>query len=232
MSDTVDVIYAEGETFTRPYLHVTGEDNIIRGDHCVVRGDHNQVDGNFCTIYGAKNSVSGERCAVIGHDNLVPGSQNHVTGNYNFITGNECHAVGVANTLTGTNCTAEGDGNTLGRPASVDPIDFSYFLSSSAQFSSSVAVTATTTSTRTEPRIPCPSEADAQNDKKAEPDASNVCIICRENIPQAAAVPCMHLSYCLGCARTMCCVRSSSYKVNCAKCRQPAIALTRIYLES
>ena len=233
MSETVDVTYAEGETFTRPYLHITGDDNTVCGDHCVIRGDHNQVDGNFCTIYGTKNTVSGEHCAVIGHDNLVPGSQNHVTGNYNFITGNECHSVGIANTLTGMNCTAEGDGNTLGRPASVQSNDYSQLIAATGHFASSVAVTAETTSTRTEPRIPCPSEADALNDVKAEPDASNVCIICQENVPQAAAIPCMHLSYCLGCARTMCCVRSSSsYKVNCAKCRKPAIAVTRVYLES
>lgn len=230
MSESVDVIYAEGETFTQSYLHITGDDNIIRGDNCVIQGNQNEVDGDQCTVMGYKNNVSGDNCAVIGHDNLISGDRNHVTGNYNFLTGNECHASGMANTLTGVNCTAEGSGNMLGRPApNMTSDEYQNFVAPYIpQFASSVAVTP-----RTDPLIPCPSQEDAQNDIKAESDATNVCIICRENIPQAVAVPCMHLSYCLGCARTMCCVpSSSSSSVACAKCRQPATSLTRIFLES
>jgi hypothetical protein len=49
-----------------------------------------------------------------------------------------------------------------------------------------------------------PSESDVSLDTQAEAPPSRTCIICHENQAVCVAFPCMHMSYCATCARSLC----------------------------
>ena len=100
---------------------------------------------------------------------------------------------------------------------------------------SSRSLNATPPSTDPSLLVQCPSVEDKQHDHLAG-NGGGVCIICQENAPLCAAVPCMHMSYCVSCARSLCCTNTNGEQkrrgdVACAKCRVPVQAISRVFLE-
>ena len=83
-------------------------------------------------------------------------------------------------------------------------------------------------------RVTCPSEYEEQHDKGPAAGGAT-CIICHEKAPICIVMPCMHLSYCVACTRSMCCNTEGQPKhrsqFKCAKCRQPIHSAARVFAE-
>ena len=80
-----------------------------------------------------------------------------------------------------------------------------------------------------------PLPTDVLHDKSI-PDGSDqkACIVCLERVPCCVALPCMHLSYCIACARRMCFGQTGVElyergKVKCAECRVAVDAIKRTF---
>ena len=82
------------------------------------------------------------------------------------------------------------------------------------------------TNTPHHPTVKCPTAEEEQHDK---PAGASSCIICQDRAPICIALPCLHLSYCVACARSM--ARQPPPRVTCAKCRQPVESLARVFAE-
>eukprot|EP00977_Amphora_coffeiformis_P007868 scaffold1751_cov253-Amphora_coffeaeformis.AAC.4 len=91
------------------------------------------------------------------------------------------------------------------------------------------------TTNSADPFVKCPTLAELVHDKEVNDDGCGpVCIICHANMPLCVALPCLHMSYCVACARSMCCDehgRANKLRVECAKCRQPIQAVSRVFAE-
>lgn len=88
--------------------------------------------------------------------------------------------------------------------------------------------TPTTTST-----VQCPTLEEVSHDKPS-PEGSPACVICQERIPICIALPCLHMSYCVACARSLCLQAETGRpkrQVQCAKCRQSVDAVSRVFME-
>jgi len=82
--------------------------------------------------------------------------------------------------------------------------------------------------------VECPTLGELVHDREVLDDGGPVCIICQTNMPLCVALPCLHMSYCVSCARSMCCDEHGQPKrvvVHCAKCRRPARAVSRVFAE-
>ena len=85
--------------------------------------------------------------------------------------------------------------------------------------------------------IECPSEAELPHDVAVDANDTDspCCVICRAARPICVALPCMHLSYCVACARLMALDDDGHPKragqVECAKCRKPVKGLRRVFVE-
>lgn len=83
----------------------------------------------------------------------------------------------------------------------------------------------------------CPAPEEVQHDRVAPPGGS-ICVICQENTPVCVALPCLHMSYCVACARALFCHAEECKSpekgrgtVQCAKCRKAVKAISRVYQE-
>lgn len=93
---------------------------------------------------------------------------------------------------------------------------------------------ATTTNLSANLYVKCPSVAEQEHDR--DPALGGpTCIICHENAPICIAMPCMHMSFCVACSRSMCCDAHGQPKrrgrVACAKCRQDVHSVARVFVE-
>lgn len=92
-----------------------------------------------------------------------------------------------------------------------------------------------TTTTIPSTQVECPSQEEVSHDRPAS-EGAPACVICQENVPLCIALPCLHMSYCVECARSLCLHRETGTpkrkgRVNCAKCREPLHAVSRVFVE-
>ena len=87
----------------------------------------------------------------------------------------------------------------------------------------------------TDKYVKFPSEQEENNDINVASGSGNTCVICLEKAPICVAMPCMHVAYCVACARSMSLRENGRPKrhgtVKCAKCRQSVDKFARVYLE-
>lgn len=145
------------------------------------------IRGDGFYVHGNDNMVTGNDCIVIGNSNSVKGNGSKVFGNMNQVYGDYCHISGEKNDVHGSNCHIFGKGNmSCGKDSKINGV----LVGSTA--------------------VPSESITDIRSRNK-----NNVCIICYYNVPTCAALPCGHLRFCAGCARSL--VEENA----CPLCREP-----------
>lgn len=78
-------------------------------------------------------------------------------------------------------------------------------------------------------RVKCPKESESQ-DVPAPDDAPSSCVVCLENQPNCAVLPCMHKCLCCRCARALTDNGTKERgQVKCPLCNRDAKKLKRIY---
>ena len=237
---------------------VDGDHNTIRGNYSNVRGHDNRITGSTPSVTGDRNTVNGKYSNVNGHDNVVDGNSASVTGHRNRVAGRYATAHGNDNILTGHHATAHGNNNQVPaapqyNAAAGDPIQAllqqQATMMAALQVQQDAAMQAlqlpaprrtarATTMTLASNVMQVPTLEECQHDVWIDADDTTTpaCVICREKVPLAAALPCLHMSYCLSCARVLCCDAATGQPkplgaVNCAKCRQPCTAMRRVFVD-
>lgn len=255
-------VTASGQTFVCNGLHISGDNNTIKGNFCRVTGNHNQIDGDNCVIQGNNNIVSGSGCIILGVNNRVTGtrclyngvfegtyapSNNDSNGPPSVIStsgsafleyrdgndddssststsssGNsssippplEQHAIAQRNGSAASSSPSS-SGEEYNSPAFRFPRVYYESSSSSSESSSSSSSSSSSTSSSSSPfispmeiatlqRVHHPTPTDMALDSPPSDENAGTCIICQEHKATCAAFPCMHMSYCAGCARSLC----------------------------
>ena len=242
------LIYANNEIFSDPYLKIFGDGNTVKGSSCHVVGNGNLVKaplGFFASVvHGNHNHISGV-AKVHGNGNHVlchPRILTHIVGNHNVLYGNTSGQFVIDPSCRNT-CFADPSEfpHSLPDPeVSISRIYQTYtdaFPSSStlgsSDSSSNMVLTTTNRTNDAPPFVECPSAQDVKKFDICTPNDPK-CIICREQNSICITVPCMHLRYCLGCARILCTDRKTGHvkrfgEVRCPECRVPLHAMKRVH---
>lgn len=231
--------------------HLTGHYNLVEGDSNHLFGSYSRASGNYNTLSGhdsyaagENNTLTGPDSRAVGADNRVdsaPGNNGNGSVNWNpienpniaihaamILTFHQMHMqnealIRILNaTLTRFSIPSNSPSANATFQQDTDRPDLA--ATSRTNLPSAAATVRTTTV-----RVKVPRVDEERYDKLAAP-GEPVCIICRENLPLCAATPCMHVSYCIGCARALC-LRQRDTSVQCAKCRQGIVSMVRVYLE-
>uniref|UniRef100_A0A7S3PC35 RING-type domain-containing protein n=1 Tax=Amphora coffeiformis TaxID=265554 RepID=A0A7S3PC35_9STRA len=251
---------AQGDNnhFTGPYSRAHGHNNTLSGHDGFAIGNHNTLTGPNSRAEGAYNRVvvhhHNNNTTVVANDTTHPNTTDmslqamiHLAI-YQMHMQHEALMRVLRLSMSRINNTATTNTSNTNSTTSQETLS-SESLTAHYASSNRPALTVThrttnrrrrTTSTTRAPIIP---DADEErHDKVATPGIDPVCIICHENLPQCAAMPCMHLSYCIACARAMCLIpqgggtesggRRRGAVIPCAKCRQPIQSMRRFFLES
>ena len=207
--------------------------NII-GSNKTIRGNRYTVVGSNATVYGHNNTITGSNATVYGNNNTITGSNVNVNGHNNKITGSNCFVKGNNNIITGSNNRIVGGfGNIINRGSGrSSTVTRGGSIINNFHSSSSPKVKKKNEVQYVEGPIP----SDIQYDIAIEDndDDTKSCIICMSNIPCCIAIPCMHLSYCIGCAQILCFGQDNSElkaigNVKCSECMQEVTAIKRTF---
>ena len=199
----------------------------ISGSNILVVGDDNLILGYDNEIHGSNNTIRGDRVKVCGNNNKITGNFAKVlSGDYNSIdtnnnTGEFVYPSGINNTF-------------VIRPA----------LRVNIAAARPLVVHSRVIEKKKRARdadedvrfVEGPLPTDVHQDKNV-PDGmvdQKTCIICLERVPCCVALPCMHLSYCITCARSLCFGASGTElyevgKVKCSECRVVVDAIKRTF---
>ena len=220
------VKHIDGGIIDVPNIVVYGNRNIINGSNVEVHGNFNTITGSYARVWGHRNRIAGESGKLMsGSDNLLTGiwSTTHedCTGTGNKIEwtatfpGYKTVSVHLAGPVT------LGEGSAMG----IGPV---VVYAPPKQDKKKKK--------KSKKYVEGPLPSDVEHDKvpAAEEDAKT-CIICLERAPCCVAYPCMHASYCVACARTLCFGESGTElykrgKVKCAQCREKVDSIKRIFI--
>lgn len=219
------------------------------GSNQKITGNGYNVIGSNAVVRGNGNNVVGSNARVYGNDNVVTGSNAQVWGDRNRVTGsNACVMSGSDNVLTGYNCRINGGGqnNRIGsvddgsqiERISVGPggVQIALGIVGGGMHQDNRKKKKEKKRSRSEPEYTeGPPLSDLEHDTVAPEDAKSSCIICLERLPCCVAYPCMHVSYCVHCARRLCFGESGTDllekgTVKCAECRNPVESIKRIFI--
>lgn len=192
-------------------------DQRISGSNLVVVGNNNLILGYDNEVYGDNNTIQGDRVKVWGCKNKIMGNFAKVfTGDYNSIdtnnqTGEFMYPSGIHNTF-------------VVRPPPRRVVSTVKKEKKRARENDDDILF-----------VEGPLPTDVLHDKSI-PDGSDqkACIVCLERVPCCVALPCMHLSYCIACARRMCFCQTGVElyergKVKCAECRVAVDGIKRTF---
>lgn len=240
------------------YGTISGHGNLVNGNSPTVTGDRNNVTGNYCYVSGNDNVVDGSSASVTGHRNRVAGRYASATGDFNILTGQHATAYGNHNQVPDPpqNDALQQYLNQIRqsmeqrRQIVVQQAQQAFVRhdAEAALQNNHAAMNDPLPEPVPPPprrlvlqfrRMQVPSIQDLQHDVALEEDdtTSPACIICRENVPICVALPCLHMSYCVACARLLSVNQATGdpqrvNSVECAKCRQPCTDMRRVFVET
>jgi hypothetical protein len=209
----------------------------ISGSNLVVVGNNNLILGYDNEVYGNDNTIQGDRVKVWGDKNKIIGNFAKVfTGDYNSID---------TNNQTGEFVYPSGRNNTfVVRPPPIRPLAARPPPpAAAAPPPRRLVLTIKKEKKRARDDddgevlfVEGPLPTDVLHDKPI-PDGNadqKACIVCLERVPCCVALPCMHLSYCIACARRLCFGQTGVElyergKVKCAECRVAVDAIKRTF---
>ena len=225
---------------------------IVGGSNQIFRGNKNTITGSNVIVYGDDNYITGSNVQVWGNCNRIIGSGGRVmSGNDNVIVGANAiiQGNGTGNTIELFNELMNNSvrvGNLTSFTSSNGDVHVSWdgpvhIGNGSAASLGPVVVYASDEKKKkkkSKKYVEGPLPTDVEHDKvsaAAEEDNAKTCIICLERAPCCVAYPCMHASYCVACARTLCFGESGTElykrgKVKCAQCREKVNSIKRIFI--
>lgn len=251
-------VTGNGNNITGQNATVNGNGNNVTGNGSRVNGNGNNVKGNNGRIIGNGNNVSGKDNFVDGNGNHVTGVGNQIQGVGNVAGvgggGNVAVAVGlqgmVFNNNNDDNNIVVVNGGAISSSSSSD--DDSSSSSSSNNHPSDEAaqiidwqnqrdqlppVNRSPPISRKRDRetqyVEGPTPEEILHDEP-EPDETLTCVVCLERKRICIALPCLHRSYCVVCARNMCFgANGDGIKeqgdVKCAVCRETVESIKRTF---
>lgn len=253
-------IYADNQTLTAnglDSLEIVGNNNVVTGYLVRICGNHNVVNTMFAFVSGHYNSVKANQlCDVAGdfnHVQRMPGRcarHSTVQGNHNHVIAHDKVRFGVTvgendNCCYGPKVRVSGGSNNrradphafpTQRPtenALLVPASGSRAATAVVEALPEALVDAQTTSS-CQAYVSCPTKEEQLQQGRLAESGRLVCVICAERETICAAFPCMHVSYCIQCARA-CCLDAEGRpqtRVQCVKCRAVVKSFQRVYLES
>ena len=196
-----------------------------------MHSDYQRYTGDNMTIYGDYNHVDGHNNVVHGDYNAVTGNHNRCNGDYNTVVGNHNHCNGDFNEMSGQHCTNTGDGNNV-NGGTVTTI---HSGTSTFNFTANQTKKKQPAPSLSKPSfVEGPTPPEAEHDTEALDDAT-ACVICLDNVPNCIAIPCMHMVYCVACARIICFGADGTElkkkgTVECVECRAHVDAIKRVFV--
>lgn len=241
------------ETRTTPssFTHETNN-KLIKGSHLNIKGNNNEIIGDFNTITGNYCRISGCHNRLIGNHNRMFGSMNMIYGCSNIIDGDgNSVEIGQDNELNGFNNIKVSNRLLRERDPSPDdgenddpstetlinvpslgwsiPVDRNRIPRSARQITNP-SRPIRSNQTPSVSTLKYPTEQDIKQDQKATKE-DPVCAICNYNKSTWAAIPCGHLSYCAGCASTICKTHIENGEcVQCSLCRKQVRQMQRVFI--
>lgn len=205
-------IEAHGSSFSGMNLTIKGDNNTVSGMNAIVYGDNNTVSRMCARVYGNNNTVSGMWSKAYGYNNVVSGMNSQSFG---------------------PRAEPDEQPNRERRGG----ITIAGGVISGGLFQDNTKKEKKKKKKRKEPEpiyVEGPTVAELEHDKiVADEDNEKTCVICLTNKSLCAAVPCMHMSYCVKCARFLCFGEEDTLKqvgtVKCAECRAQVNAIKRIF---
>ena len=213
---------------------VNGHSNVVHGNNASVRGNSNRVSGRFTSAYGDRNRVTGEYASATGLENQVEHQGLPLLDQreqaHDFLRQVQQHA--MQQLRQQQELLANMFPRRLNRHAAAAAAAAAAATALAADASASVAVPA-------EELVEVPGEEELQFDERIDEDdvEAPCCVICREQVPICVAMPCMHMAYCVACARRLCTDNHTGQpkpkgQVECCKCRKSVHAMRRVFVES
>lgn len=231
-------------------LRVNGA-NVV-GSNVSVTGDYNNVVGSNAKVVGNNNTVTGSNAYVTGNDNRVTGSNARVDGNDNAVEGSGARIVrGTGNTISDTrNGTVttltfgggEGDGTIIsgggggGREVTRRRAFVPLSTRGLRPRNNDTIVPAEPVKKQKDVKyVQGPTPDEERHDKPLAPEDEGGCVICLSNIKCCAALPCMHMSYCVKCSRGLCFGPQGDQlkergSLKCPVCREDVNKIARVHM--
>jgi hypothetical protein len=207
----------------------------ISGSNLVVVGNNNLILGYDNDVYGNNNTIQGDRVKVWGDKNKIRGSFAKVfSGSDNTI---DCRS-GTGQIISlGRNNTFVVHPPPI-RPLAARPPPPPVAAAPPRRLVLTIKKEKKRARDDDDGEVlfvEGPLPTDVLHDKSI-PDGSDqkACIVCLERVPCCVALPCMHLSYCIACARRLCFGQTGVElyergKVKCAECRVAVDAIKRTF---
>jgi hypothetical protein len=204
-------------------LVVVGNNNLVLGYKNEVYGENNTIQGDDVKVWGDKNKIKGRRIHIIsGSDNIIDGfGQILSMGSNNIFLVHPSPPSPPIRRLTAR----------PPPPAAAAPPPRRLVLTIKKE-----KKRARDDDDGEVLFVEGPLPTDVLHDKII-PDGNadqKACIVCLERVPCCVALPCMHLSYCIACARRLCFGQTGVElyergKVKCAECRVAVDAIKRTF---
>ena len=219
---------------------VTGDCNNVSGDNCIVVGDYNNVTGDNCKVTGSHNKVRGDNCIHNGVSvNAVRTNTGRVIMNQGMLVNQGDASMRFMNQGGGQDWTKQQkDGRNQHPKYQSGGIPYTREVKGTTEVIKMGNVTFNNHfCAPEEPQyVEGPLESDLKYDEVVEEgdDRTKPCIICMDNRACCIATPCMHLSFCIQCSRTLCFGQSGEElreqgEVQCPQCRMDVKSIKRTY---
>jgi len=156
-------------------------------------------------------------CIYIGDYQNISESNVVINGDYNNVSGSNCEINGDYNNVSGSNCIIHGYYNTISGDNCESYGDYNTKRERKRE--------------KITKYVEGPAKFELQYDEPAK-----TCCICLENVPNCIASPCMHMIYCVACARILCFGSKDKEEnlkqhgeVSCAECRKEVHSIKRVF---